>query len=275
MANAILQTGLLKTAIIQPVVKPSILRTGTGNRSVMRTINKGVSTLATGYTDISNLRVYSILDKELILRPSATFDRNGVPSIDIKDETGVYGIDGNTTGYSENCPGTPERPCRTELDLYIWLEEQYLSPDKSTLLSNPSFPPNQTDPTADPYAFNLFNAPIGVLAIYLVGVPTGTVLTPIQQQTLYPTSTGIPSWFNGQVGYLNDDDLINDLRRLQIKYLRKQIAGNCQGMVYRSAYAMYSALQTALLVFNYYQAVRIYDILKTFLLTNQNCDGCG
>jgi len=275
MANAILQTGLLKTAIIQPVVKPSILRTGTGNRSVMRTINKGVSTLATGYTDISNLRVYSILDKELILRPSATFDRNGVPSIDIKDETGIYGIDGNTTGYSENCPGTPERPCRTELDLYISVAQQYLSPDKSTLLSSSFFPPNQTDPTADPYAFNLFNAPIGVLAIYLVGVPTGTVLTPIQEQTLYPTSTGIASWFNGQVGYLNDDDLINDLRRLQIKYLRKQIAGNCQGMVYRSAYAMYSALQTALLVFNYYQAVRIYEILKSFLLTNQNCDGCG
>jgi hypothetical protein len=275
MANAILQTGLLKTATIQPVVKPSILHTGTGNRSVMRTINKGVSTLATGYTDISNLRVYSLLDKELILRPSATFDRNGVPSIDIKDETGIYGIDGNTTGYSENCPGTPERPCRTELDLYISVAQQYLSPDKSTLLSSSFFPPNQTDPTADPYAFNLFNAPIGVLAIYLVGVPTGTVLTPIQEQTLYPTSTGIASWFNGQVGYLNDDDLINDLRRLQIKYLRKQIAGNCQGMVYRSAYAMYSALQTALLVFNYYQAVRIYEILKSFLLTNQNCDGCG
>ena len=108
-----------------------------------------------------------------------------------------------------------------------------------------------------------------------MGVPTGTVLTPIQEQTLYPTSTGIASWFNGQVGYLNDEDLINDLRRLQIKYLRKQIAGNCQGMVYRSAYAMYSALQTALLVFNYYQAVRIYEILKSFLLTNQNCDGCG
>jgi hypothetical protein len=275
MANAILQTGLLKTATIQPVVKPSILHTGTGNRSVMRTINKGVSTLATGYTDISNLRVYSLLDKELILRPSATFDRNGVPSIDIKDETGIYGIDGNTTGYSENCPGTPERPCRTELDLYISVAQQYLSSDKSTLLSSSFFPPNQTDPTADPYAFNLFNAPIGVLAIYLVGVPTGTVLTPIQEQTLYPTSTGIASWFNGQVGYLNDDDLINDLRRLQIKYLRKQIAGNCQGMVYRSAYAMYSALQTALLVFNYYQAVRIYEILKSFLLTNQNCDGCG
>jgi hypothetical protein len=275
MANAILQTGLLKIATIQPASKPSILRTGTGNRSVMRTINNGLSTLATGYTDISNLRVYSLLDKELILRPSATFDRNGVPSIDIKDETGIYGIDGNTTGYSENCPGTPERPCRTELDLYISVAQQYLSSDKSTLLSSSFFPPNQTDPTADPYAFNLFNAPIGVLAIYLVGVPTGTVLTPIQEQTLYPTSTGIASWFNGQVGYLNDDDLINDLRRLQIKYLRKQIAGNCQGMVYRSAYAMYSALQTALLVFNYYQAVRIYEILKSFLLTNQNCDGCG
>ena len=66
MANAILQTGLLKTATIQPVVKPSILRTGTVDRSVMRTINKGVSTLATRYTDISNLRTYTVLDKELI-----------------------------------------------------------------------------------------------------------------------------------------------------------------------------------------------------------------
>lgn len=276
MANAILQTGLLKTATIQPVSKPSILHTGTGNRSVLHTINKGVSTLATTFKDISNLRVYTVLDKELILRPSAAFDRNGIPSIDINDETGVYGIDGNTTGYSENCPGTPERPCRAELDLYIWIEQYYLNPaDKSILLSSSTFPPNQTDPTADPYAFNLYNAPVGVLGIYLVGVPTGTVLTSFQEQNLYPLSTGIASWFNGQVGYLNDDDLINDLRRLQIKYLRKQIAGNCEGMVYRSAFAMYSALQTALLVFNYYQAVRIYDILKSFLLTNQNCDGCG
>ena len=149
-----------------------------------------------------------------------------------------------------------------------------MNSNNTTLLSNVFFPPDQTDPTADPYAFNYFNSPPGILGIYMVGVPTGTVLTPFQQQSLYPLSKGIASWFNGQVGYLNDNDLINDLRRLQIKFLRKQMAGNCEGFVYRNAFAMYSAIQTALLVFNYYQAVRIYDILKTFLLNNQNCDGC-
>lgn len=274
MADAILQTGSIKTANIQPVVKPSIMRTGRTNSSVVKTLDRGIATVATGYTDIANLRAYSLLDKQLILRPSAAFDRNGLPSIDINDETGIFGTAGNTTGYSELCPGTPDRPCRAELDLYIWVEQYYLSPDKTTLLSNVFFPPNQTDPTADPYAFNYFNSPPGILGIYMVGVPTGTVLTPFQQQSLYPLSQGIASWFNGQVGYLNDNDLINDLRRLQIKYLRKQIAGNCEGFVYRNAFAMYSAIQTALLVFNYYQAVRIYDILKTFLLNNQNCDGC-
>lgn len=274
MANANLQTGVLKTATIQPVSKPSILYTGTVDRSVLKTINRGISTVSTGFTDISNLRTYTVLDKQLILRPSAAFDRNGLPSIDINDETGVYGTDGNTTGYSELCPGTPDRPCRAELDLYIWVEQYYLNSNNTTLLSNVFFPPDQTDPTADPYAFNYFNSPPGILGIYMVGVPTGTVLTPFQQQSLYPLSKGIASWFNGQVGYLNDNDLINDLRRLQIKFLRKQMAGNCEGFVYRNAFAMYSAIQTALLVFNYYQAVRIYDILKTFLLNNQNCDGC-
>jgi hypothetical protein len=227
MANANLQTGVLKTATIQPVSKPSILYTGTVDRSVLKTINRGIITVATGYTDVSNLRVYTVLDKQLILRPSAAFDRNGLPSIDINDETGVYGTDGNTTGYSELCPGTPDRPCRAELDLYIWVEQYYLNSNNTTLLSNVFFPPDQTAPTADPYAFNYFNSPPGILGIYMVGVPTGTVLTPFQQQSLYPLSKGIASWFNGQVGYLNDNDLINDLRRLQIKFLRKQMAGNC------------------------------------------------
>ena len=49
MANANLQTGVLKTATIQPVSKPSILYTGTVDRSVLKTINSRKAALRLRY----------------------------------------------------------------------------------------------------------------------------------------------------------------------------------------------------------------------------------
>lgn len=266
--SAIRIVGASRT-VLRTVPEPlAVLNIAQSSRAILRTPPSGMGMLNIVPSSRAVLRIASVLDKDLILRPAITQSSTTSPFVIISDDTGVFDGTTNTTGYSPEPSGPANRPARSELDLYIgyYLYQTGQTPQWTFAAIQ--------DPTENPFVLNVFDVPTGVLQFCMIAVPTGTVLTESQKENLYWLAQADPEWFTGEIGYVYDNDLYNDIWELRRNFTDALLCGKCIGKNLKIVEAMEEGLISALSVGQYQDALVIYNSLKTFLnRINGNC-GC-
>jgi len=269
--ESILRTNKIERSVMRTVNSGGFIRTTENKKALLRVLADGKAVVRSTGKVNSILQTGLLIEKVLDLKPAITYVSTDTPYIVISDLTGTYNGTTNTWGYNDTCGVDPDRPCRTDLDLYVSYTLYENTTGKNLATTN-FFPADQGTPALDPYVYNLFGAAIGIIMVSLVGVPSGTTLTTYEQQNLYEYSQSQPDWFNGRIGFMNDPEVETALRTMQIQWIRNNIAFNCQGTRYKEAYALRKAIDSALKTFNAPVAAYIYSILKIHL---QNLDvGC-
>jgi hypothetical protein len=183
-------TGSAITAQAQTLPPIRVVTTGSAITAQAQTLPP-IRIVTTGSAITAGVTVPLTLNGLLILKPVLSTIATDCSTVLVVDETGEYNGTTNTWGYTpEADPNDPNRPKRSEVDLYIgWIN--YTSEGQTW-----TFAADQS-PTLIPYEQIITGIPSGVNAIYLIAVPTGTVLTDFQKDTLPYFYQSTDGWFGG------------------------------------------------------------------------------
>jgi hypothetical protein len=238
------------------------------SRTIARTPPTGAGVINIAGSSRSVIRIATVLDKDLVLRPGISQSSTTSPFVIVSDDTGVYNASTNPTGYSPEPSGPVDRPARSELDLYVgyYYHQKNQSPAWTFAAIQ--------DPAEVPFLLDVFDVPTGVLQFCMVGVPLGTTLTTYEQENLYWLAGNNVLWFRGEIGFVYDNDLYNDIWTLRRCFTDSLMCGKCEGKYLKTVEALEEGMISALSIAAYNDAVTIYLALKSFLAKiNGNC-GC-
>jgi hypothetical protein len=257
-----------RTALRTAPEPSAVLNVTPASRSVLRTPPASTGLINVVRSSRAVIRIATIFDKDLVLRPGISQSSTTSPFVIVSDDTGVYNASTNPTGYSPEPSGPVDRPARSELDLYVgyYYHQKNQSPAWTFAAIQ--------DPAEVPFLLDVFGVPTGVLQFCLVGVPLGTTLTTYEQENLYWLAENNVLWFSGQIGFVYDNDLYNDIWTLRRCFTDSLMCGKCEGSNLKTVEALEEGMISALSIAAYNDAVTIYLALKSFLAKiNGNC-GC-
>lgn len=262
MVTVSLWTGSAQTTSLWVPPKLRLLQTGT-NKNLLFHVPPDLRLLHTGTNKTVSLWVPASIDKELILQPVISATANDCSYVTLVDATGEYNGTTNTTGYNpESEPTNPLRPKRSEVDIYTgFIQYTNDSPLGLWTISE------DQSPTLIPWTESVTGFEPGILGFWMIAVPTGTVLTEAQKETLpyiYETTAG---WYGGQcpgIGLYCAQ--LYKLKAMLRKYNDWTMAGKpCEYEDYIFALTLEQLVVELLLTFNYSEALVYFDVWKGFL----------
>lgn len=262
-------TGSAITAQAQTLPPIRVVTTGAAITAQAQTLPP-IHIVTTGAAVTAGVFVPPNLNGLLILKPVLTSIATDCSSVLVVDETGTYNGTTNTWGYNpEDASFDPNRPKRSEVDLYIgWIN--YTASGQTWTYS-----PDQS-PELIPYQQILTGIPVGGNAIYLIAVPSGTVLTDYQKETLPYIYQSTDNWYGGQcpgIGiWCAASSKMVELRRI---YNDATINGGCEYEPFLIALSMEKTVVSLMQAFEYVRAVAAYDEWIKYLDTlTGDCENC-
>lgn len=155
--------------------------------------------------------------------------------VTVSDDTGLYDPDTNPGGYNLPAdPTDPNRAKRDEVGLYlayrVWTEESV--PD--TIF------PLTTDPTLDPWEYELATDQLGVYQLFMIAAPAGLTYSDVYNRgnSIYEFASNAPEWYATQGAAIIDQDVINCLNKRRYQFLESVMCGDCDES-YLALYAKY------------------------------------
>lgn len=272
MAEAIVQSGSFNNAPVMVVPPVSVVQTGSFNDAPV-TVVRPLAVVQTGSFNDAVVQVPADLTKALILKPVVTLVTSDCSYITIEDQTGDYNGTTNTWGYNpEDAAFDPSRPKRSELDLYCgWINYP------ANEISLWTFSPTQ-DISADPWEIQVGGLDAGVNQFFLIGVPTGTTLTELQQATLpfiYETTEG---WYGGSCPVIGLwCSVSSDMVAMRRIYNNHTMVGGCEYTPWLIAWGNEKAVVSSMQAGFYAEAAVQYDEWVKYINKHKtcNCKDCG
>lgn len=255
--------------VVPPV---SVVQTGSFNNATV-TVVRPIALVQTGSFNNAIVQVPGDLSKALVLKPVVTFIASDCSYIRVEDQTGVYNGTTNTWGYNpEDATFNPSRPKRSELDLYCgWI---YYTKDNAPVWT---FSPTQ-DVSADPWEIQVGGLNQGVNEFFLIGVPTGTTLTELQQATMPYIYEATEGWYGGDCPVIGLWCTISSaMVAMRRKYNDHTLLGGCEYTPWIIALGNEKAVVSSMQSGFYPEAAIQYEEWLKYINENKtcNCKDCG